>query len=152
MPAYRCSRRIGGFRRLYFDGCKRHYFTIASSMIDRQRLNTNAILLPLRGRAVTFRAAIRDLRCCPWCLIRMSPEIAYLCTLAAPAATGFAQLNTTCIRGIVRDPSRAVFPDSGAKLVDTGTPTEPYNSQSSGVVFGNGFNSGGIESDRYDSR
>ena len=44
--------------------------------------------------------------------------------LAAIAVGGFAQLTTTAIHGIVRDPSGAVIPNAVVKLTDTGTHNE----------------------------
>jgi hypothetical protein len=44
--------------------------------------------------------------------------------IAALAIAGFAQVTTTGIHGIVRDPSGAVVPNAAVKLTDTGTGNE----------------------------
>jgi len=46
------------------------------------------------------------------------------CALFALGAAGFAQLTTTSIHGIVRDPSGAVIPNAAVKLIDNGTHAE----------------------------
>jgi len=55
----------------------------------------------------------------------MSRRVRYFCiVLLALALPGLAQLTTTSIHGIVRDPSGALIPNANVKLVDTGTRAE----------------------------
>jgi hypothetical protein len=58
-----------------------------------------------------------------------------VCALLALAATGFAQLTTTSIHGIVRDPSGALIPNAAVKLIDTGTRAERNTTSGSDGAF-----------------
>jgi hypothetical protein len=49
-----------------------------------------------------------------------------VCAFLALLMTGFAQLTTTSIHGIVRDPSGAVIPNAAVKLTDNGTRAERH--------------------------
>src|ERR1700677_4563985 len=57
--------------------------------------------------------------------------------IAALALSGLAQVTTTAIHGIVRDPSGAVVPGAAVKITDTGTGIErtTVSAQDGGFVF-----------------
>src|SRR5438445_8481750 len=63
----------------------------------------------------------------------------YAAVMAALATTSLAQITTTGIRGIVRDPNGAVVPNATIKLTDTATGIEQtsVSSNDGGFSFPN---------------
>src|SRR5215470_58380 len=65
--------------------------------------------------------------------------LVYTAVIAALAIAGLAQITTTGIRGIVRDPSGAVIPNAAIKLTDNSTGVEytTVSSSDGGFLFPN---------------
>jgi hypothetical protein len=72
-------------------------------------------------------------------LKRLLWTLVYAVIIAVMAVAGLAQITTTGIRGIVRDPSGAVIPNATIKLVDNSTGIEhtTVSSSDGGFLFPN---------------
>src|SRR5215469_12902406 len=70
---------------------------------------------------------------------RLSRSLLFSAACVMFAAISFAQVTTTGIHGVVRDPSGAVVPNAAVKATDTGTGIErsTTSAQDGGFVFPN---------------